>query len=206
MIRDMNKSIILASGSPRRRQLLEQAGIKHKVIVSGADETVTGNPAEQVKELALRKAKAVLPLVDANNGSTIVIAADTLVFIEDEVLGKPENYDKAFEMLKKLQGNNHRVYTGVALLDVASGMSNVFADVAEVTFRPLSDEEILAYIATGEPFDKAGAYGIQEKGATLVDHINGDFYTVMGLPISKVCTALAQMGYDYWNASSFSAS
>jgi len=191
--------IILASGSPRRRQLLEQAGIPHEVIVSGADETVTGTPAQQVEELALRKAKAVLPLVNASQGNAIIIAADTLVFIGEEVLGKPENHDEAFEMLKKLQGNTHEVYTGVALLDIASGKENVFACVAEVTFRPLSNTEILAYIATGEPFDKAGAYGIQEKGATLVDRINGDFYTVMGLPISKVCTALGEMGYDYWN-------
>jgi len=179
--------------------LLEQAGIPHEVIVSGADETVTGSSARQVKELALRKAKAVLPLVNASQGDAIIIAADTLVFIGKEVLGKPENDNEAFEMLKKLQGNAHQVYTGVALLDIASGKTNVFADVAEVTFRPLSDAEILAYIATGEPFDKAGAYGIQEKGATLVSRINGDFYTVMGLPISKVCTALGEMGYDYWN-------
>jgi len=189
--------------------LLEQAGIPHEVIVSGADETVTGSPAQQVEELALRKAKAVLPLVrkarhcgldpQSPQMNAIIIAADTLVFIGEEVLGKPENHAQAFEMLKKLQGNAHEVYTGVALLDVASGKTNVFASVAEVTFRPLCDAEILAYIATGEPFDKAGAYGIQEKGATLVSRINGDFYTVMGLPISKVCTALGEMGYDYWN-------
>jgi len=191
----MYKRIILASGSPRRQQLLEQAGIPHEVLVSGADETVTGTPREQVEELALRKANAVLPLVDNSQGETIIIAADTLVFINGEVLGKPQNHNEAFEMLKKLQGNAHQVYTGVALLCVSSGEVMVFADVADVFFRPLCDEEILAYIATGEPFDKAGAYGIQEKGATLVDRINGDFYTVMGLPISKVCTALKKFGY-----------
>ncbi|MCL2286133.1 MAG: Maf family protein [Firmicutes bacterium] len=198
----MNTQIILASGSPRRQQLLQQAGITHEVLVSGADETVTGTPREQVEELALRKANAVLPLVDSSYGDAIIIAADTLVFIDDEVLGKPQNHNEAFEMLKKLQGNAHRVYTGVALLCVFSGEAKVFADVADVFFRPLYDEEILAYIATGEPFDKAGAYGIQEKGATLVDRINGDFYTVMGLPISKVCAALREFGYnnyDYWN-------
>ena len=192
------KKIILASGSPRRQQLLEQAGIPHEILISGADETVTGQPAEQVMELALRKARAVLPLLDASSDA-IIIAADTLVFIGDEVLSKPESPQEAFDMLQKLQGITHTVYTGVALIDVATGNSHVFAEPANVTFRPLSDDEILAYIATGEPFDKAGAYGIQEKGATLVDRINGDFYTVMGLPISKVCTALGDMGYDYWH-------
>ena len=191
--------IILASGSPRRQQLLDQAGIPHQVLVSGADETVTGQPAQQVKTLALRKARAVLPLLDASQNNAIIIAADTLVFIGDEVLSKPESPEDAFDMLKKLQGITHTVYTGVALLDVATGNTHVFAEPAQVTFRPLADDEIWAYIATGEPFDKAGAYGIQEKGATLVDRINGDFYTVMGLPVSKVCTALEGMGYDYWH-------
>ena len=178
-------SVILASGSPRRRQILEQVGIHPEIIVSNADETVTGAPDVQVKELALRKANAVLPLVDTSSAKAIIIAADTLVFVNGEVLGKPETTDEAFRMLKKLQDNTHQVYTGVALLEV-SGEAHVFADMAEVTFRPLSDEEINAYIETGEPFDKAGAYGIQERGATLVDRINGDFYTVMGLPISKI--------------------
>jgi septum formation protein len=194
------KQIILASGSPRRRQLLEQAGIPHQVLVSGADETVTGTPGEQVEELALRKAKAVLRLADKKQ-EAIIIAADTLVFINGEVLGKPESHKDAFEMIKKLQGSAHEVYTGVALLDVVSNKTKVFADVAEVIFRPLCDGEIWAYIETGEPFDKAGAYGIQEKGATLVSRVNGDFYTVMGIPISKVCVALGEMGYDYWHRS-----
>lgn len=179
-------NVILASGSPRRRQILEQVGIHPEIIVSNADETVTGAPDAQVKELALRKANAVLPLVDTTSSENlIIIAADTLVFINNEVLGKPETPGEAFKMLKKLQGTTHHVYTGVALLK-GGGESHVFADMAEVTFRPLSDAEINAYIETGEPFDKAGAYGIQERGATLVDRINGDFYTVMGLPISKV--------------------
>jgi len=190
----MNKRIILASGSPRRRELLERVGIPHEVIVSNVDETTWGNPAEQVVELAKRKADAVVQLVDASE--VIVIAADTLVAIDGEILGKPESDNEAFEMLKKLQGNTHMVYTGVAVLSDTN--SRVFYNMAQVTFRPLSNNDIWAYIATGEPFDKAGAYGIQEKGAVLVDHINGDFYTVMGLPIAKVCAALIELGYDYW--------
>ena len=183
--------IVLASGSPRRRQLLEQAGIPHKVVVSNADETVSGSPEEQVKELALRKAQAVIPMLDGED-DMVIIAADTIVYINGEVLGKPENRDHAFEMLSKLSGNTHEVYTGVAILHDFR-IAHVFADMTEVTFRHLSDEEILDYIATGEPFDKAGAYGIQERGSVLVDRINGDFYTVMGLPISKVYAALERL-------------
>jgi len=193
----MKSKIILASASPRRTELLQQVGIPHDVIVSNADETVTGNPKEQVEEVAMRKAITVLESLPVKE-NTIVIAADTLVCINDEVLGKPADAAEAFAMLKKLQGTSHEVYTGVVLL-AGAGDNYCFFDMAEVTFRPLSDEMIYAYIASGEPFDKAGAYGIQGKGAALVDRINGDFYTVMGLPISKVCAALAELGYDYWN-------
>jgi len=192
----MNIKIILASGSPRRRQLLEQAGIPHTVLVSDADETVTGAPDAQVEELALRKAKATLPLLQTPAENAIIIAADTLVYIGGQVLGKPATPQEAFAMLSKLQGNTHQVYTGVALLH--GSHHTVFHEMAEVTFRPLSPAEIDAYIATGEPFDKAGAYGIQERGSVLVSRINGDFYTVMGLPIAGVCTALMEMGYKYW--------
>ena len=190
----MSKRIILASGSPRRRELLERVGIPHEVIVSNVDETTFGSPAEQVVELAKRKADAVVPLT--NFSEVIIIAADTLVAIDGEILGKPESDKEAFEMLNKLQGNTHMVYTGVAIL--SSTDSRIFYNMAQVTFRPISDDDIWSYIATGEPFDKAGAYGIQEKGAVLVSHINGDFYTVMGLPIAKVCAALIELGYDYW--------
>jgi len=190
----LSKRIILASGSPRRRELLERVGIPHEVIVSNVDETTFGSPAEQVVELAKRKADAVVPLT--NFSEVIIIAADTLVAIDGEILGKPESDKEAFEMLNKLQGNTHMVYTGVAIL--SSTDSRIFYNMAQVTFRPISDDDIWSYIATGEPFDKAGAYGIQEKGAVLVSHINGDFYTVMGLPIAKVCAALIELGYDYW--------
>lgn len=187
--------IILASGSPRRKQLLEQAGIPHIVLVSNADETVSGSPEAQVTELALRKANATA-LLAKQYESPIIIAADTLVYIDGEVLGKPDNPKDAFDMLTKLQGRTHEVYTGVAL--VYGDKSTTFVCTAEVTFRTLSPEEINAYIATGEPFDKAGAYGIQGRGSVLVEHIKGDFYTVMGLPIAKLCESLMEMGYKYW--------
>ena len=203
--------IILASGSPRRAQLLEQVGIAHRVVVSDVDETsLTTNPTLLVTELAMRKAEAVIKALGASANGAIVISADTIVYHQGEILGKPANPQQALEILTSLQGCTHAVYTGVAIISsplaescpgkggAVSSHSKVFYDRAEVTFRNLCQEEILAYIATGEPFDKAGAYGIQGRGSALVERINGDFYTVMGLPISKVCTALASLGYNYW--------
>ncbi|MCL2188966.1 MAG: Maf family protein [Defluviitaleaceae bacterium] len=199
--------IILASGSPRRKQLLEQAGITFDVVVSDADETIDGDPHSQVAALAQRKAEAVGTLVAERgefDGNTLIIAADTLVCIGDKVLGKPEDAQDAFDMLWALQGRKHTVYTGVALLrgkpDGSAPVCEVFVDAAYVYFRPLQEREIRAYIATGEPFDKAGAYGIQEKGALLIERVEGDFYTVMGLPISKLCVQLEELGVQVWPA------
>ena len=189
--------IILASGSPRRRQLLDQVGITHEVIISGADETIDGPPEIQVRELALRKAAAVR---DNIKGDAIIIAADTLVYIGGEVLGKPCSPEDAFAMLSKLQGRCHTVYTGVAVLRVGEGEDAVesFVDAARVCFRELSDEEIWSYIATNEPFDKAGGYGVQDKGALLVDRVEGDFFTVVGLPVAKVALALKKLDVEVW--------
>jgi len=189
--------IILASGSPRRRQLLAQVGIPCEVIVSNVDETISGEPDYQVRELAQRKAKAVRDMIIPDD--RIIIAADTLVYVNGKVLGKPENHDEAFTMLKTLSGKSHTVYTGVFVLCSCKCIG--FVDTAKVWFRDLSDEEINGYIATGEPFDKAGAYGVQDKGALLVDRIEGDFFTVVGLPVAKVAVALREMGYDLWNRS-----
>jgi len=177
---------------------MQLAGIPCEVIVSNVDETIKGEPEIQVRELALRKARATFSMLSEEQRleNPIIIAADTLVYINDEVLGKPEDATEAFEMLDDLQGKKHTVYTGVALLQ--DNYEHTFTDAADVYFRALSHDEIWAYIATGEPFDKAGAYGVQERGAVLVDKIDGDFYTVVGLPISKVCRALAVMGYDIW--------
>ena len=176
------------------------AGIAHEVVVSDADETIDGAPDYQVHTLALRKGDAVIAMMEPSEDA-IVIAADTLVYIDGKVLGKPKDAQDAFDMLKKLQGRSHKVYTGVALTCTGmAGASVSFVDSADVYFRTLSDDEIWAYISTGEPFDKAGAYGVQERGAVLVDRVEGDFYTVVGLPISKVCTALMSMGFDIWGA------
>ncbi|MCL2840532.1 MAG: Maf family protein [Defluviitaleaceae bacterium] len=190
--------IILASGSPRRKQLMELAGIPFEVKVSNADETISGAPDFQVRELALRKAEMTLSMLDEGYENAIIIAADTLVYIDGRVLSKPENPDDAFAMLKHLAGQKHTVYTGVALLKTDGTDGNAFVDSTDVYFHPLTDAQIHAYIATGEPFDKAGAYGVQEKGAVLVDRVEGDFYTVVGLPISKVFHALVNMGFNPW--------
>ena len=189
--------IILASGSPRRRQLLEQIGITHEVIVSGADETIDGPPEKQVQTLALRKAEAVRNVI---NDESAIIAADTLVYIDGKVLGKPDSPDDAFVMLKTLQGRCHTVYTGVTVLRLDSDeyTAESFVETAQVYFRKLADAEIWSYIYTGEPFDKAGAYGVQEKGALLVERVEGDFFTVVGLPLSKLAVTLTKMGIDVW--------
>jgi len=175
--------------------LLNQVGIPHEVIVSDADETIDGPPKVQVHALALRKARAVRER-DDSLAEAIIIAADTLVYIDEKVLGKPQSPEDAYKMLKNLQGRCHTVYTGVALIKGTTEQS--FVDAAKVYFRKLSDAEIQGYISTGEPFDKAGAYGVQDKGALLVDRIEGDFFTVVGLPVSKVAAALKQLGMDIW--------
>jgi len=170
---------------------MAQVGIPCDVVVSNVDENIDGPPDYQVRELALRKGRAVQRMVESK---AVVLAADTLVFIDNKVLGKPESPDDAFAMLKSLAGRCHTVYTGVALLKGCEEVS--FVDTTEVFFRKLSDNEIWAYINTGEPFDKAGAYGVQDRGALLVDRIDGDYFTVVGLPVAKVAAALRDMGVE----------
>ena len=186
----------MASSSPRRRQLLAQAGFDCEVIVSDVDENIGGPAYEQVEQLALRKAQAVQCKIP---GEAIFIAADTLVSLGGRVLTKPTDAADAFTMLKALQGRKHTVYTGVAIIKTgAVNVTHSFVEAADVYFRPLTDREINGYIATGEPFDKAGAYGAQGRGAVLIQRIEGDFFTVMGLPISRLCVKLAEMGVDIW--------
>lgn len=185
------EKIILASGSPRRRQLLEQVGIPFEVVVSDADETIEGPPDYQVRELALRKARAGREMAGKE---AIILAADTLVYIDNTVLGKPESPKEAYNMLKNLSGRTHTVYTGVAILN--GNRTEAFVDSTKVTFRDLSHDEIWGYISTGEPMDKAGAYGVQDKGALLVHSIDGDYFTVVGLPVAKVAAALRAMGQE----------
>lgn len=183
----MKKRMILASASPRRRELLSQIGIDFEVLVSDGEEKYTSTePAQIVKELALAKAENVAAAVgDLEN--VLLIGADTIVVLDGEILGKPKSEEDAFRMLKHLQGREHQVYTGMALLVYdESGERQVIshAERTEVFVHAMEDEEIRRYIATGEPMDKAGGYGIQGRFAAYIDRIEGDYYNVVGLPVA----------------------
>ena len=178
--------LILASGSPRRRELLSLITDEFEVLVSGCDEFVPeGTPAEKVPAiLAEQKALAVAKLRPEDS----VIGSDTVVVLNDEIFGKPKDKEHAHAMLKALSGKKHFVYTGVAVAEKGSVRSVV--QKTEVEFYELSDETIEKYIATGEPMDKAGAYGIQGKGSVLVKGIIGDYFNVMGLPVAETARFL----------------
>ncbi len=187
-----NAGIILASQSPRRKQLLEWAEVAFEVIIQSTDESFPPEllVADAAIHIAKNKALAVKAFVkDAASDSKIILAADTIVVINNEIIGKPADRTHAIEILHKLSGKTHYVITGVVLLDDETEVS--FADSTEVTFYELSTEDIEFYIDKYKPYDKAGAYAIQEWiGVTGIQSIKGDFYNVMGLPVSKVVQAL----------------
>jgi septum formation protein len=186
--------LILASASPRRAQLLRQIGVEFHVAVSRASETLPSGPAPPEKivmDLAAAKVRAIVPKWPEN----VIIGADTLVFLENACLGKPQSEAEAVTMLTRLSGKTHQVYTGLCVFEgTTNRLINDFA-MTEVVFRPLSRGEIEAYVRTGEPLDKAGAYGIQGRGALLVDKINGCYYNVVGLPIGKLGVILRKLGF-----------
>ncbi len=190
--------VVLASASPRRRALLKQVGLSFEVQASDVDETIPEDgvdPERFCKELALRKAQAVASQLQ----EAIVIGADTVVVRGDKVLGKPVDKEDARRMLRALRGKTHRVITGVAVVNSDTGRYLVDSEVTRVKMRPYSDSEISAYLATGEPMDKAGAYGIQGRGALLVEGIHGCYYNVVGLPLVKVARMLAQFHVQVWS-------
>lgn len=186
-------NIILASGSPRRRQLLEQIGLPFTVRASDVDETVSPDlgPAEVVASLSRRKAEAVAA---GAAPSELILAADTVVALDSAILGKPHSGEEAASMLAALSGRTHQVFTGVTLLRDGETLTEHVA--TSVTFRPLTPEEIAAYVRTGEPMDKAGAYGIQGYGALLVERLEGDYFNVMGLPLCRLGRMLSAFGVD----------
>lgn len=178
---------ILASASPRRKELLTLAGLVFDVIPSGIEEKITKTiPSDVVVELAQQKAEDVY-LHHAQEGCTI-IGADTVVVYNEEILGKPKDENDALDMLSMLSDRTHQVYTGVALISMENGMkrTHAFSVRTDVTFYPISREDILSYIETGDPMDKAGAYGIQGPFAIHVKEICGDYNNVVGLPISRL--------------------
>ncbi|WP_394923530.1 Maf family protein [uncultured Robinsoniella sp.] len=180
------KNIILASASPRRKELLAQAGYPFKVVISDAPEiTDKVMPDEIVEELSAIKAEAVAARIEED---ACIIGADTIVAIAGRILGKPGNEKAAEEMLQSLQGKTHQVYTGVTLIELQDGTKKVttFSERTDVTMYPMTDEEIRSYIATGDPMDKAGAYGIQGRAAVYIKKIAGDYNNVVGLPIGRL--------------------
>ncbi len=174
--------IILASSSARRKEILEHLGLELEIKVSHADENVdiSTPPALYTEMLSARKAEAVLPCHD----DKMIIASDTVVYAEGEILGKPHDRKDAVRMLKLLSGKTHKVYSGVAV--IYEGELHVTHDETEVTFRKLDDEEINRYVDSGEPFDKAGGYGIQDKASVFIKGIKGDYFNVVGLPVYKL--------------------
>lgn len=197
------KKIILASGSPRRKELLEQIGLPFEVIVSNVDEKidVEHSPYEWVKAISSKKANEVANMVD---GPAIIIGADTIITELGKIMEKPADQIDAFQMLKRLQGRKHSVYTGLTVIfkDDIETVEENYVDATDVYMHNLSDDEIKKYIDSGEPFDKAGGYAIQGRGAILIDTIYGDYYTVVGLPLTILNNCLKKHGVnvmDYWD-------
>ncbi|MGN1195423.1 MAG: Maf family protein [Acutalibacteraceae bacterium] len=186
----MNKRFILASASPRRSEILKNAGFDFDVIVSDADETLPENITADEAVLLLSKIKA--ESVSKNNPGCVVLGCDTVVSLDGKILGKPKTQQEAFEMLSVLSGKTHKVYTGVTVTDSVKTKS--FLSESSVEFYTLSDKTVRSYIETEEPMDKAGAYGIQGFGSVLVKRIDGDYFSVMGLPISESARLLADFG------------
>lgn len=183
----MAEKFILASASPRRRELLEQVGAEFEIIPAEGEEAITSSqPQEVVLQLSAQKAAEVADKLQEEDA--VILGADTVVVYEGQILGKPRDEEDAMRMLSMLCGNTHSVYTGVTLIRLQDGKSEIcsFYEETKVTMYPMTEQQIISYIRTGEPMDKAGAYGIQGRGALLVEKINGDYNNVVGLPVAKV--------------------
>lgn len=175
--------LILASASPRRKELMSLAGFDFEVVTADVDEVLDASllPCELVMSLSFQKASAVAK----DNLDATVIGADTVVVLGGKVLGKPHSEEEAVHMLRELSGNTHEVYTGVCI--IKGDRAHTFYECTKVTFWPLEDKLIAEYVASKEPMDKAGAYGIQGKGCVLVKGIDGDYFNVVGFPVSRFC-------------------
>lgn len=182
--------IILASKSPRRKEILETMGVSFEIDVADVDESVDAclSPVEAVCEISKRKAEKV---AERHGDDEIVISADTVVVIDGKIIGKPKDKEDAFCILKNLSGRAHEVYTGFTVC--ANGKTKTDFEVTTVQFKELLDDDIRRYVATGESMDKAGAYGIQQKGNLFVEYIHGDYYNVVGFPISKICVTIKEL-------------
>jgi septum formation protein len=185
--------VVLASSSPRRHALLTLIGVTHEVSPADVDETMLGDELPPVYAERLARAKAAR--VATVERDAIVVGADTIVVLDGEILGKPCDVAQARAMLRRLSGRTHTVFTAVAV--ARRGRVRAAVDEVTVTFRELPDEEIARYVATGEPMDKAGAYGIQGYGATIVERVEGDYFAVMGLSLRTLVRLLAESGVAY---------
>ena len=189
----MTVRIILASQSPRRRELLALVGIPHEVRPADLDETVW--PGEVPEAHAERLARSKAEAIATREPGAVVIGADTIVVLDGDILGKPNDEAEAAATLRRLSGRTHTVHTAVAVARNGQTVSGV--ESVEVTFRPLTDTQIQTYIATGEPMDKAGAYGIQGYGAVIVERVHGDYFAVMGLALGRLVVLLERVGVAY---------
>ena len=186
------RKVVLASKSPRRRELLENIGLKFAVAVSDTDESQVPKdlePGLYVRELSLLKANAVARMCDKN---TFIIGADTVVVHQERILGKPKDREEAFEMLRSLSGEVHYVYTGITVIDTNDMHTVSEYEKTAVSFRTLSEREINYYIDNFSVLDKAGAYGIQEFASTFVESVNGDYFNIVGLPVCRLCTMISK--------------
>ena len=181
--------IVLASGSPRRKELMQMLGLSFETDVSQADEHFAGAPAETVSVLSQRKAAAVA----AAHPSAIILAADTLVFVDSDRLGKPKDRGDARRMLQQLSGRWHSVWTGVTVCNTETGLSRTAAEETKVHFLPIGDKEMEAYLSTDEPYDKAGAYAIQGRAGAFIDRIEGSWSNVVGLPLHVAKQLIEEM-------------
>ena len=216
---DKQPRLVLASSSPRRRELLHTLGVEFDIEVSDVDESFEPSlhPSEVVRQLAERKAKTVANRLHArqfdplkgttapslfsgrNPQQTLVLAADTIVVLDGTILGKPCDRGHAIEMLSKLQGRTHEVFTGVCLCQLPSGAMESGTERTLVTMGQLDRREIEDYVDSGHPMDKAGSYGIQGAGAVLVERVEGDYYTVVGLPVRRIALMLKKHGFVLFN-------
>ena len=180
--------IVLASSSPRRKELLTTAGISFEIDVEGVEEVIQG---ETVEEIVCSLAEQKCTPVASRRPEDCVIGADTVVALDNKILGKPKDKEDAKQMLRTLSGKSHAVYTGVCI--AANGEKHIFYEKTEVKFFDLTEDEIERYVETGEPMDKAGAYGIQGFGCTLVEGISGDYFDVVGLPVAKTVRKIREI-------------
>lgn len=199
MVRAMRSPrFVLASASPRRATLLRSVGLNPEVVPSGIPEGAEGGetPDATVARLAVSKAREVARRIADGDQAAIVLAADTAVVLDDDILGKPGSDDAAAAMLRRLSGREHRVLTGVGIVRVPDGAETVRVVATKVRFRPLDGPTIAWYVSTREPMDKAGAYGIQGRGAVLVEGIQGSWSNVVGLPMERLPEMLRDVGVD----------